>query len=62
VGSSGNTVAVPTLAAGGFAMAEARHGEDALRVIERTAEFGSPTTLTSLPGFIALLGSKPGLS
>ena len=31
-------VAVRTLSAGGYAVAEARHGEDALRVIERNAE------------------------
>lgn len=31
-------VAVRTLAARGYAVAEARHGEDALRVIEETAE------------------------
>jgi CheY-like chemotaxis protein len=30
--------AVRTLSAGGYAVAEARHGEDALRVIEQTAE------------------------
>jgi two-component system cell cycle sensor histidine kinase/response regulator CckA len=31
-------LAVHALAAGGYAVAEARHGEDALRVIEQTAE------------------------
>jgi len=31
-------VAMSTLSAGGYAVTEARHGEDALRVIERTAE------------------------
>lgn len=31
-------MAVRTLSAGGYAVTEARHGEDALRVIERTAE------------------------
>ncbi len=31
-------VAVSTLSARGYAVAEARHGEDALRVIEQTAE------------------------
>jgi two-component system, cell cycle sensor histidine kinase and response regulator CckA len=31
-------VAVRTLSAGGYAVAEARHGEDALRVIEQNAE------------------------
>ena len=31
-------VAVRTLSAGGYAVAEARHGEDALRVIDQNAE------------------------
>jgi PleD family two-component response regulator len=36
-------VAVRTLSAGGYAVAEGRHGEDALRVIEQTA--GEPFDL-----------------
>src|SRR5688500_19730150 len=31
-------VAVRTLSAGGYAVAEARHGEDALRVIDQSAD------------------------
>jgi two-component system, cell cycle sensor histidine kinase and response regulator CckA len=42
--------AVRTLSAGGYAVAEARHGEDALRVIERTAEpFDLVVTEMTLP-------------